>query len=348
MIDLRSDFLTRPTERMLEAAATAAGELHFGLREDPRQQALERRTAEILGHEDALVFPTCTMANLTAALLLGRRGTRVVTQRDAHVLTSEAGGLAAFAGLVSDPLPGDGATPDIEYWRRAAAAGDEQKPRASLFVLENTHNRAGGIAVPPDYSHAVIAIARDSGIALHLDGARIFNAAAALGLSVAKLAEGFDTVSVSLNKAFGAPIGAVLAGSQALIADALTIRQRLGGGIRPTGPAAAATLAGLEHATHFAETHALAAALARGLAAISGLRVDAEGVRTNIVVAEVVREDLTALELRDRLAREGLLALPFDVRRLRFITYRGMGPGDIDAAIAIVERVMRDPVTPRG
>ena len=343
MIDLRSDLLTRPTPAMLAAAAAAAGGLHFGLREDPQQRALERRLAEMLAHEDSLVFPTCTMANLTAALLLGRRGTRAVLQRDAHVLTSEAGGLSAFAGLIPDPLPGDAAMPDVESWERAGAVGDEQKPRASLFVLENTHNRAGGIAVPPDYSREVIAIARAAGVALHLDGSRIFNAAAALGTSVADLASGFDMVAVSLNKTFGAPIGAALAGSRALIDQAVTVRQRLGGGIRPTGPAAAATLAGLDD-SHVAATHALAATLAQGLASIPGLRVDALDTRTNIVVAEVAGDGFTAPQLCDRLARDGLLALPFDIRRLRFITYRGINARDIDAAIVIVERVMREPL----
>jgi len=342
MIDLRSDFLTRPTPAMLAAGAAAATDLHFGLREDPRQLALEQRLAGMLGHEDALVFPTCTMANLAAALLLGRRGTRAVMQHDAHVLTSEAGGLSAFAGLLPDPLPGDAAMPDLESWKRAAAGGDEQKPPASLFVLENTHNRAGGIAVSAAYSQEVVAIGRASGIALHLDGSRIFSAAAAQGAPVAELARGFDAVSVSLNKAFGAPLAAALAGSRALIEQAVTVRQRLGGGIRPTGPAAAATLAGLD-ASHFAETHALAATLARGLASAPGLRVESIGTRTNIVVAEIVRAGLTAPDLRDRLMRHGLLVLPFDLRRLRFITYRGITAQDVQAAIAIVDRAMREP-----
>jgi len=340
ILDLRSDFLTRPTPAMLAAGAAVATELHFGLREDPRQRALEARLAGMLGHEDALVFPTCTMANLTAAMLLGRHGTRAVMQRDAHMLTSEAGGIAAIAGLVPHPLPGDTAMPDIEAWRRAAAIGDEQKPAASLFVLENTHNRAGGIAVAAGYSRQVIAAGRDAGVALHLDGARVFHAAAALRVPLAELTRGFDTVSVSLNKAFGAPIAAALAGSRALIEQAMTVRQRLGGGIRPTGPAAAATLAGLDE-TQLVETHALAAALAHGLASIAGLRVDTAGTRTNIVVAEVLNASITAPQLRDRLAGDGLLVLPFDLRRLRFITYRGITARDVDAAIAIVERVMR-------
>ena len=341
MIDLRSDFLTRQTPAMLAAGAAAATDLHFGLREDPRQRALEHRLAEMLEQEDALVFPTCTMANLTAALLLGRRGTRAVVQRDAHVVTSEAGGLSAFAGLLPDPLPGDAAMPELDAWQRAAAVGDEQKPPASLFVLENTHNRAGGIAVPGAYSRDVAAIGRPAGVALHLDGSRIFNAAAALGVSVADLARGFDTVSVSLNKAFGAPLAAALAGSRTLIEQAVIVRQRLGGGIRPVGPAAAATLAGLDP-SHFTETHALAATLARGLAAIPGLRVDTAGTRTNIVVAEVLDEAITAPAVRDRLARHGLLVLPFDVRRLRFITYRGITAQDIQATIAVVDRAMRE------
>jgi threonine aldolase len=340
IIDLRSDFLTRPTPAMLSAGAAAATELHFGLREDPRQRALEERLAAMLGYEDALVFPTCTMANLTAALLLGRPGTRAVMQRDAHMLTSESGGIAAVAGLLPDPLPGDAAMPAPESWRHAAAVGDEQKPAATLFVLENTHNRAGGIAVPADYSRQVIAMGRAAGVALHLDGSRIFHAAAAFRVPVAELAEGFDTVSISLNKAFGGPIAAALVASRPLIEQAMTVRQRLGGGIRPTGPAAAATLAGLDD-SQLGETHALAATLARGLASTPGLRVDTAGTRTNIVVAEVARADLTAPLLRDRLACDGLLALPFDAKRLRFITYRGITAQDIDAAIAVVQRVMR-------
>lgn len=341
MIDLRSDFLTRPTPAMLAAGAAAAADLHFGLREDPQQLALEQRLADMLGHEDALVFPTCTMANLTAALLLGRRGTRAVMQREAHVLTSEAGGMAGLAGLLPDPLPGDAAMPDLESWDRAAAVGDEQKPPASMFVLENTHNRAGGIAVPCAYSDAVVAIGRSAGMALHLDGSRLFNAAAALGVTVADLARGFDTVSVSLNKSFGAPLAAALAGSCALIEQAVTVRQRLGGGIRPTGPPAAATLAGLDQ-SHFLETHTLAAKLASGLAAVPGLRVDTAGTRTNIVVAEVVEFAVTVPQVRDRIRREGLLALPFDLRRLRFVVYRGITAQDIDRAVVIVERAMRD------
>lgn len=341
IIDLRSDLLTRPTPAMLAAGGTAATELHFGLREDPRQRALEERLAAMLGHEDALVFPTCTMANLTAALLLGRRGTRAVMQRDAHMVTSESGGIAAVAGLVPDPLPGDAAMPELESWQHAVTIGDEQKPAASLLVLENTHNRAGGIALPVAYSRQVIAIGRAAGLASHLDGSRIFHAAATFRVPVAELSEAFDTVSISLNKAFGAPIAAALVASRALIEQAVTVRQRLGGGIRPTGPASAATLAGLDE-SQLSETHVLAATLARDLASIPGLRVDTAGTRTNIVVAEIARAGLTAPLLRDRLACDGLLALPFDVRRLRFITYRGITAQDIDAAIAIVQRVMRE------
>jgi threonine aldolase len=341
-IDLRSDFLARRTAAMLEAAARAEeGPFHFGLREDPHQIELEKRLAQILAQDDALVFPTCTMANTAAIMLLAAPGTRVATHGEAHIVTSEAGAAAALAGVALTPLAGDHALPDVSSWQQAAASPpDPQRSSTSLFVLENTHNRAGGIPLPVSYVREVLAIARSHGVRAHLDGSRIFNAAAALGVPVSALCAGFDTVAVSLNKGYGAPIGAALAGSKELIDAALVIRQRLGGGIRPTGPAAAATLAAIDGDAPFATAHALAASLARGLVSIDGLRVDLAKVQTNIVVAEITRKGLSAIELRDRLAAQGLLVLPFDDKRLRFITYRGISAPDIDQTQAIVRSVM--------
>jgi threonine aldolase len=219
VIDLRSDFLAHGTAEMSEAWARAAREpYHFGLREDPYQAALERRVAEMTAHEDALVFPTCTMANLVGIMLGAPPGTRALTHEDAHVITSEAGGAAAFAGVQLVPLAGDPRNGAAEQWRDAAADGDAQKPATSLFVLENTHNRAGGLPLSASYTTAVLAIARERGIRTHLDGSRLFHAAAAFGTTIAPLAQGFDTVSLSLNKGFGAPLAAVLAGSRENIA----------------------------------------------------------------------------------------------------------------------------------
>jgi threonine aldolase len=340
-VDLRSDFLARRTPQMAEAWARAEREaFHFGLREDPHQAALERRIAELTAHEDALVFPTCTMANLVGIMLGAPPGTCVLTHADAHVITSEAGGAAAFAGVQLVPLAGDPGYGRPEQWRNAIAEGDAQKPATSLFVLENTHNRAGGLPLTPAYTSAILAIARERGIRTHLDGSRLFHAATALDTTPAALADGFDTVSVSLNKGFGAPIAAALAGSRASIAQALVLRQRLGGGIRPTGPAAAATLAALDDLAHFAEAQRLAKRLAHGLAGIPGVRVDVPGVVTNIVVVELTGDGAQALDAQARLAERGLLALPFGSLRLRMITYRGITEEQIDRAIAIVGDVL--------
>ncbi len=343
MIDLRSDFLAHATPAMTEAWARAAREPYqFGLREDPHQASLERRIADMTAHEDALVFPTCTMANLVAIMLNATRGTRVLTHEGAHVITSEAGGAAAFAGVQLVPLIGDPQSNQPEPWRTAATEGDAQKPATSLFVLENTHNRTAGMPLSMSYTSAVLAIARERGIRTHLDGSRLFHAAAALGTTIDALARGFDTVSLSLNKGFGAPIAAALAGSRSSIEQAVILRQRLGGGIRPTGPAAAATLAALDDLAHFEQTQSLATRLARGLATIAGLRVEMPSPSTNIVVVELTGRGASAVEAQARLAERGLLALPFGPARLRMVTYRGIAEDDIDHAVAIA----RDALAP--
>lgn len=335
-IDLRSDFLARPTSAMLAAAAAAEGSRHFGLREDPWQRRLEARVAELLGKEDALVFPTCTMANTTALMLGAPPGSRVVTQDDAHVLISEAGAGAALAGLVMTAVGMPGPMPPLAAWERAFGnAGDTQRPPMRLCVLENTHNRSGGVPLPPVDVAQVVALARGHNVGLHLDGSRLFDAAHALGVSASVLAAGFDTVSTSLNKGFGAPIAAALAGTTASIEAALVIRQRLGGGIRPTGPAAASSLAGLADLTHFGEVHALAGRLAEGLAAEAGLFVESMPLRTNMVIVHAQPPD-DAAGLCARLAARGLLALPFDAQRIRFVLYRGITPMQVGRALAIV------------
>ncbi|HVO86990.1 MAG TPA: GntG family PLP-dependent aldolase [Casimicrobiaceae bacterium] len=340
VIDLRSDFLARRTPAMEEAWARAQREPYrFGLREDPHQVALERRIAQMTGHEDALVFPTCTMANLVGTMLGSSPGTRVITHQDAHMITSEAGGAAAIAGVQLVPIPGDPWTQQSQRWADAVDGGDVQKPACSLFVVENTHNRAGGLPLERDYLEAICAIARERGIRTHLDGARLFNAAAALDTPLDTLARGFDTVALSLNKGFGAPIAAVLAGSRSDMAKALVLRQRLGGGIRPTGPAAAATLAALDDVAHFAQSHRLARRLAQGLAAIDAIAVDPAQVLSNIVVV-TLPGPTTAVEVQARLARHGLLALPFGEHRLRMTTYRGITEAQIDTSVAIARRTL--------
>jgi len=335
-VDLRSDFLTRPTPAMQAAmAAAAAAPAHFGLREDPRQQALERRAADLLGMEDALLFPTCTMANEVALMLLTTPGDLVLAPPRPHVVTSEAGAPAALAGVAVVELSGDGACPPAAAWHEAAGAvHDELKPRVAALVLENTHNRSGGLPVDVAGTQGVIAVARAKGLRAHLDGSRLFNAAVACRVTPGALCEGFDTVAISLNKGLGAPLGAMLAGSSALIARAIVLRQRLGGGIRPTGIVSAAGLVALDDWAHLSDDHDRARSLALGLAGLRGVRVDIDAVRTNIVVATITVDDAPAGNACARLASHGVLALPFGTGRLRLVTYRGIGDDDIARAVA--------------
>lgn len=339
-VDLRSDFLTRPTPAMRAAMMEAAELLaQFGLREDPLQRALEERVAQVLGTEDALFFPTCTMASETALLVLTQPGDRVLAQPDAHVVTSEAGAPSALAGVQVVPVPGDPARPPLAAWQTLASApSDELKPRTSAIVLENTHNRAGGALLDVAYVDSVLAISRGAGIRAHLDGSRLFNAAVALGVDPARLCRGFDTVAISLNKGLGAPVGAMLAGTAETIARALVVRQRLGGGLRPTGILAAAALEAMRDWSHLSADHARARALAEGLAAIPALGVPAPA--TNIVLVDIEGPRLGAAHVCERLDAIGVKVLPFGPRRIRLVTYRDVTDADLARAIDAFRNVL--------
>ena len=332
---------------MLAAASASRDSLCFGLREDPWQRQLEARIADLLGKEDALVFPTCTMANTTALMLLAPPGSVVPTQPDAHMLVSEAGAGAALAGVtltavapnLEGPGRGSSAMPTLKGWERAlGGSGNVQRPDVHLAVLENTHNRGGGVALPRGYIDDIVDLASRHGIRLHLDGSRLFNAAEALQLPLATLARGFETVSVSLNKTFGAPIAALLAGSRDSIERALALRQRLGGGIRPTGPASAATLAGLDDTVHLAVVHALARRLAQALADHPSLTILQPESVTSMVVA-AVNPPGTPVAFAARCEAHGLRILALDDRHIRFVIYRGVDATQIERAIAIVRSI---------
>jgi threonine aldolase len=334
VVDLRSDFLTRPTPAMVDAMAAAAREpAQFGLREDPRQQALERRLAGLLGLEDSLLFPTCTMANEVGLMLHGRPGDVVATQIDSHIVTSEAGAPAALGGLSVEVVPGDPVMPALEAWEAIARrASDALKPKVAVFELENTHNRGGGAPLDASYMAGVVGIAARYGIRVHVDGARLFNAAVALSAEPAALVRGCDTVAVSLNKGLGAVVGGALAGSRAQIERALVLRQRLGGGIRPTGIIAAAGLVAVETWPSLTEDHRRARILAQALTGMRG--IDVRPPATNIVIVAVQPGGPDAAVLCDRLAARGILALPFGDRRIRLVVYRDIDDAAIERAAA--------------
>ena len=336
-VDLRSDVLSRPTAAMIEAMAQAAAErTYFGLREDPRQLELEARTAELLGHEDALLFPTCTMANEVALLLLTRPGDIVVTPPHSHLVTSEANAPAVLAGVRVEFLPGDMPLPSLDVWAHAAARkGDTQNPRISTFAIENTHNRAGGAVIDAASTQALAELAHANDKKLHIDGARLFCAAVAEEVAPSELARHADTVSISLNKTLGAPNGAMLAASHALIERALVWRHRLGGGFRPTGIVAAAALVAIADWRSVVIDNRRARRLADGLNQLDGLSVIPPA--TNIVVVIIDKPGLTPRRLCDNLACNGVLALPFGDDRIRMVLYREVDEAAVDRAIEAAE-----------
>jgi len=337
-IELRSDTFTLPTPAMREAMATCAlGDDVFG--EDPTVQRLQEMTASLLGKEAALFVCSGTMGNLAAMLAHCGRGDEVICGDQAHVFYYEQGGMAALGGIQPRPLVNqpDGTLrlEEIEY---AIRGDDSHFPVTRAVALENTHNRMGGAVLTPDYTAQVAALVDGRGLRLHLDGARLFNAAAALGLPVRELALGTDSVTVCLSKGLGAPAGSVLAGGREFIRRAHRARKVLGGGMRQAGVLAAAGIVALEQMVErLSEDHANARLLAEGLAQTPGLRVDLPGVRTNIVYFDVAADaPFDAAALCRRLGAEGVRMLNTGLRRLRAVTHANVTRAEILMALEII------------
>ncbi len=318
LIDLRSDTVTRPTAAMREAMARAeVGDDVYG--EDPTVLELERRVAELTGKERALFVPSGTMGNQIALLVHTRPGDEVIIGEGAHCAWYESGAGAAWSG-VQFAVAGKGGLFDADEMEAALKPPAYYLPHSSLVAVENTHNRAGGRVFPQQRVLAIAERARKRGLALHLDGARLWNASVASGLSVAELAAPFDTVSVCFSKGLGAPVGSALAGSEELIGRAHRFRKMLGGGMRQAGILAAGALYALEHhRERLADDHRAARAVAEIVAAAPGARVDLEAVETNIVniVLERARADAVIEAARER----GVLISSIAPRALRGVTH---------------------------
>jgi threonine aldolase len=343
VIDLRSDLCSVPTSEMWEAMRRA--ELGWAtVGEDASVNELCERVAELLGKAAAVWVPTCGMANLVALLTFCERGDRVVLEAASHVLTSEAMGIVEIAGLEPAPVW----APD---GRMDPGAVEEliAERHAALLVLENTHTRAGGTTLSPELTEALAAAARRHDCRVHVDGARLVNAAAALGVPLADLAAPANSVVISLNKGLSAPFGAVLAGSDAVVDRARTMLHRLGGSsVHRAGIAAAAGLVGLDTMLdRVVDDHRRARALAAGLAAVPGVSLRPEVIETNIVLADVSGTGIAPSELVTLLADAGLRVLERDTARIRLVTHRLVGDGEIERAVAIVaETVERHAVPP--
>ncbi|GIU95176.1 MAG: threonine aldolase [Gaiellaceae bacterium] len=342
MIDLRSDTVTTPTEGMRAAiAAAAVGDEQK--REDPTVTALQDRVAALLGHEAALFLPTATMANQIALKLHGRPGDVLLAEETSHVLVYEYGGVAAHAGLLTRGLPGEGGRLRAEQVRAAAAPSTKAADqRATVLSLEDTHNNAGGRVWPLDELDAVVEAARELGLALHLDGARLLNAATAQGVEPARIASRFDTVTLCLSKGLGCPLGALLAGSEELLGRAWREKHLFGGAMRQAGIVAAGGLYALDHHVgRLADDHVRARRLAEALHA-AGVPIDLERVETNFVQIDLAPLGLGRDEALARLREAGVgLSATIHPTVIRAVTHLQVSDADIaDASRLIGETLL--------
>lgn len=335
VIDLRSDTVTRPTPAMRAAMAAAeVGDDVFG--DDPTVNRLEAVAAELVGKEAAMFVPSGTMGNLCALLAHTQPGDKVLLGSECHIYHYEVGGLARVGGLLAHPLPNlvDGSI-DVEAVRTAVRAPNIHTPKLSLLCLENTHNRCGGAVFPPETMDALCDTAHELGLAVHLDGARIFNAAVALGVPAARLTARADSIMFCFSKGLGAPVGSILCGDRELIGRARRMRKMLGGGMRQAGVLAAAALYALQHhIDRLAEDHANAKRLAEGLRRFEAFAPNEP--QTNIVVVEV-RSGSAEGWLR-AFADEGVLAVPFGPNRFRMVTHLDVTAADVEEALRRIER----------
>jgi threonine aldolase len=337
-VNLYSDTQTRPTAAMREAMASAeVGDEQSFL--DPTVNELCERVAELLGFEAAVFLPSGTMCNAIAFRLhIGPGGDEAYLHRRSHPIVAEAGGPAALSGAVLCPLDGERGMFTADALRDALRpAGDRYLPRSRLVSVEQTTNLAGGHVWPREQLREVAEVARDAGLRLHMDGARLMNAVVASGRDAASWTAGFDTAWVDFSKGLGAPVGACLAGSRSLIDEAWRYKQMWGGAMRQAGIVAAGALYALDHhVERLADDHALAASLARELAEVPGVALDPAEVTTNIVVFEVA--DATAFCAA--LEADGVLMGTLDARRVRAVTHLDVDDDAIERALAAAARAV--------
>jgi threonine aldolase len=339
MIDLRSDTVTKPTPEMREAMARAeVGDDVYG--EDPTVNRLEEEAAAAVGKDAALFVPTGTMGNTIAIKLHTEHGQEVICESRAHILNYELSMMAWFAGCVARPIP---APRGILTWDRIAPEirplGPHWAP-TGLIEIENTHNMAGGTVYPLATIREIAANAHAKGLAVHMDGARLFNAAVSLGVPAAQIAEPVDTVMFCLSKALGAPVGSMLAGPRALIDKGRLYRKRLGGGMRQAGVLAAVGLIALnEMPRRLAEDHANARAFAEAIAGIPSVSVETP-IETNIVIFNIAGTDKSAAQVSAALKQQGVLLNPIDSTRLRAVTHYGVDHASVQDAAAVLKSVV--------
>ena len=338
-IDLRSDTVTRPSAAMRRAMAEAeVGDDVF--LEDPTVNRLQARAAEIFGREAALFVPSGSMGNLTCVMAQAHQGQEVICEANGHVYNYEMGAMSALAGVLPRVVNGEDGLLSWDIISSAIRPKVYYRPQTALVCLENTVNMAGGTVYRTTIVDEICEQSHERGIHVHLDGARIFNAATYLGEDVAAMTRNVDSVQFCLSKGLGAPVGSMIVGTRDFVERCRSLRKMLGGGMRQVGVLAAAGLVALESGpARLHEDHEHARILARRLAAIPGVALDASKVQTNIIIFSVAPSGLSSADFLTRLAAAGVLAVPVDGHRVRMVTHLDVTRADVERAADIVASV---------
>ncbi len=340
IVDLRSDTVTRPTPEMRKAMADAeVGDDVYG--DDPTVNSLQEYCADLLGKEAGLFVPTGSMGNQVSLGCMARPGDEVICEAGAHFLHYEGGSVAAHLGLVTRPLPGTKGVIGADQVAAQIRPGNEHNPCTAVVAVENTHNTAGGTLFPLDEARAISKVAKDQGVSVHLDGARIFNAQVAAGIAAREWAACADTISFCFSKGLGAPIGSMVCSSAELIAEGRRLRKRMGGGMRQVGVIAAAARVAIETGVdRLAEDHANARRLAESLAEVNGEIVDPDTVETNMVMLDFAPLGRQAPEVSAALKEQGVLTNGFPGTGMRLVTHRDVDSAGIERALASFRAVL--------
>jgi threonine aldolase len=340
IIDLRSDTVTKPSPAMRRAMAEAEVGDDVYL-EDPTVNRLQARSAEIFGREAGLFVPSGSMGNLTCIMAQAGRGQEVICEASGHIYNYEMASMSALGGVLPRIIPAENGILSSEQIGPAIREKAYYRPQTALVALENTHNMAGGTVYPTSVAREICDNAHQAGLKVHLDGARVFNAASYLNESVAKMTDQFDSVQFCFSKGLGAPVGSMIVGSKDFIERCRVIRKMLGGGMRQAGVLAAAALVALEEGPKRLHVdHENAQVLAQGLAQIRGIKIRAERVQTNIVLYDVGESGLSSTQFLKKLAARKVLGGPVDAHRVRMVTHLDVDRRDIERAVRIIGEVV--------
>lgn len=310
--------------------------------EDPTVNRLQERAAQIFGREAALYVPSGSMGNLTCIIAQTHPGQEVICEESGHIYNYEMAAMSAIGGVLPRIVPGEDGILSWEKVSKAIRPKVYFRPQTALISLENTHNMAGGTVYPTDLAHEICDKAHDAGVAVHLDGARVFNAATYLGENVAEMTKKFDSVQFCLSKGLGAPVGSMIVGTRSFIERCRSIRKMLGGGMRQVGILAAAGLIALENGPKRLHIdHENAKFLADQLAEIPGITVDPSKVKTNIVIYGVKQAGWSSADYLQALSKRGVLGVPVDSERVRMVTHLDVNRADLERAVSVIREVIQ-------